>query len=96
MAKTYISMGFYIGVGGVITFKNAKKLVETVEQIPLERILVETDSPYLSPEPYRGQRNQSDHIQYVITKIAAIKGISTEEVEAQTAANWKQVFGVEV
>jgi TatD DNase family protein len=96
MAKTYISMGFYIGVGGVITFKNAKKLVETVEQIPLERILVETDSPYLSPEPYRGQRNQSDHIQYVITKIAEIKEISTEEVEAQTASNWKQVFGVEV
>ncbi len=79
--KEYIAMGYYIGIGGVVTFKNAKKLVETAKEIPLERILVETDSPYLCPEPNRGKRNDSSQIRYVIDKIAAIRGILPEEVE---------------
>lgn len=94
MAREYIQMGFYIGVGGVVTFKNAKKLVDTVREIPLDHILVETDSPYLSPEPFRGQRNESANISYVIDKIAEIKGISLAEVEQQTEYNGRQMYGV--
>ena len=94
MAKQYIRMGFYIGVGGVVTFKNAKKLVETVEKIPLERILVETDSPYLSPEPFRGQRNDSANISYVLQRIAEIKGISPDEAERKTEENGRRMYGL--
>lgn len=89
MALAYVEMGYYIGVGGVITFKNAKKLVETVEKVPLERIVLETDSPYLAPEPYRGKRNTSLSLPYVVDKIAEIKGVSAEEVEAAT---WENAF----
>ena len=85
-------MGFYIGIGGVVTFKNAKKLVETVAQIPLERILVETDSPYLCPEPNRGKRNDSSQIRYVIDRIADIRGIAPEEVEKQTEMNARKMY----
>lgn len=87
MARAYVEMGYYIGVGGVVTFKNARKLVETVEQIPLERILIETDSPYLAPEPFRGQRNSSLHLPRIIQKIAEIKGIHPDDVEMQTYKN---------
>ena len=92
MALEFIKMGYYIGVGGVITFKNAKKLVETVEAIPLERILLETDCPYMAPEPFRGKRNSSLYLPYVVQKIAEIKGISTEEVERVTEANARALF----
>ena len=92
MALEFIKMGYYIGVGGVITFKNAKKLVETVEAIPLERILLETDCPYMAPEPFRGKRNSSLYLPYVVQKIAEIKGISTEEVERVTEANARELF----
>ena len=92
MALEFIKMGYYIGVGGVITFKNAKKLVETVEAIPLERILLETDCPYLAPEPFRGKRNSSLYLPYVVQKIAEIKTISTEEVEHVTEANARALF----
>ena len=81
MALEFIKLGFYIGVGGVVTFKNAKKLVETVAEIPLDRILLETDCPYMAPEPKRGTRNDSSNIPYVIEKIASIKGITAGEVE---------------
>lgn len=74
-------MGYRIGVGGVVTFKNARKLVQTVEAIPLSAIVLETDCPYMAPEPHRGTRNDSRNIPYVIEKIAKIKGISAEEVE---------------
>ena len=94
MAKEYIAMGYYIGIGGVVTFKNAKKLVETAKEIPLERILVETDSPYLCPEPNRGKRNDSSQIRYVIDKIAAIRGILPEEVEKQTEINARNMYGL--
>lgn len=94
MAELFVSMGYYIGIGGVVTFKNAKKLAETAERIPLERILVETDSPYLSPEPYRGKRNHSGNIKYVIEKIAQIRGITPEEVERQTEINARNMYGL--
>lgn len=92
LAKEYVAMGFYIGIGGVVTFKNAKKLVETVAQIPLERILVETDSPYLCPEPNRGKRNDSSQIRYVMDRIADILGIAPEEVEKQTEMNARKMY----
>ena len=74
MALEYVKLGYYIGVGGVVTFKNAKKLVQTVSELPLDRILLETDCPYMAPEPHRGTRNDSSNIPYVIKKIAEIKG----------------------
>ncbi len=92
MAMEFIKMGYYIGVGGVVTFKNAKKLVETVEAIPLERILIETDCPYMAPEPYRGKRNSSLYLPYVVEKIAEIKSVSPEEVERITKANAERLF----
>ena len=79
-AKTFLDMGFYFGIGGVLTFKNAKKLKEAVEYIPMDRIVFETDCPYLAPEPNRGKRNSSLNIPYVIATMAQIKGITEEEV----------------
>lgn len=92
MALEFIKMGYYIGVGGVVTFKNAKKLKETVEAIPLDKILLETDCPYMAPEPYRGKRNSSLYLPYVIEEIARIKGVSTEEVERVTEENARKLF----
>lgn len=92
MAMDYVKMGFYIGVGGVVTFSNAKKLVEVVEAIQLEQILIETDSPYLSPIPNRGKRNDSRNLQFVVEKIAKIKDISPEKVANITKLNAKQLF----
>ena len=94
MAKEFIKMGYYIGVGGVVTFKNAKKLAEAVKEIPLERILVETDCPYLAPEPFRGKRNDSGKLPYVINKIAELKETTPEEVERVTRENAMKLFGV--
>lgn len=93
MAKVFLNMGFYIGLGGVVTFSNARKIKEAVAYIPIERILVETDSPYLAPMPNRGKRNSSLNLPYIIEEIAAIKGMSSKEVEDITAANAKQLFG---
>ena len=87
MAQEFIKMGYYIGVGGVVTFKNAKKLKETVEQIPLEHILLETDCPYMAPEPNRGKRNDSRNIPYIVSKIAELKQVTPEEVERITWQN---------
>lgn len=94
MAKEYVKMGFHIGVGGVVTFKNARKLKETVEEIPLTSIVLETDCPYLAPVPYRGKRNQSGYIRYVAEAVAEIKGVSFEEVVARTRENAREVYGV--
>lgn len=93
-AKIFLDMGFYIGVGGVITFANGKKLKETVEQIPMDRIVLETDCPYLSPVPYRGKRNSSLNLPLVVEAIAEIKGISKEEVECITYENAKSLYGI--
>ena len=87
MAVEFVKMDYYIGVGGVVTFKNAKKLKETVEKIPLERILLETDCPYMAPEPHRGKRNDSTYIPYIVEKIAELKQVTPEEVEQITWQN---------
>ena len=92
MAKEFVKMGYYIGVGGVVTFKNAKKLVQTVQEIPIERILLETDCPYMAPEPHRGTRNSSLNLPYVAAKIAELKGISAEEVISITEQNAYRLF----
>lgn len=86
-ARDYLNMGFYFGIGGVLTFKNAKKLKEAVEYIPLEYLVLETDAPYLAPEPNRGKRNNSSYIHYVAETLAGIKGISKEEVLQTTWEN---------
>lgn len=94
MAQEYVKMGFYIGVGGVVTFKNGRKLKEVVEAIPMEKILLETDSPYLSPEPNRGKRNSSLNIPYIAQTIAEIKGIPYDEVIAVTEANARRMYRI--
>ncbi len=94
MARQLVDMGLYIGVGGVLTFKNARKAVEVAEQIPLERILLETDAPYMAPVPLRGKRCHSAMIVYVAERIAEIKGISLREVLDVTFGNAKELFGI--
>lgn len=95
MAKTYIDMGFYLGIGGVVTFKNAKKLKEVVANTPIEHIVLETDAPYLTPEPNRGKRNASHYLKYVAEAIGEIKGISPEEVIRITTENGLQMYHID-
>lgn len=85
-------MGFYLGVGGVLTFKNARKLREVVEQIPLEYLVLETDCPYLAPEPHRGERNSSLNLTYVVREFARIRGMEEEEVIRATTANALRLY----
>jgi TatD DNase family protein len=85
-------MGFYIGVGGVATFKNGRKLKEVIADVPMESIILETDSPYLAPVPFRGKRNDSSNIKYVVEAIREIKGIETEEIERITFENAKKMY----
>lgn len=92
LALEYVKMGYYIGVGGVITFKNARKLKEAVEAIPLERIVIETDCPYLAPEPYRGKRNESIYLPYVLNEIARIKHMTPAEIEDVTFHNAEKLY----
>lgn len=92
MAKEYVKMGFYIGIGGVVTFKNAKKLKKTVEELPLEHIVLETDCPYMAPEPMRGKRNDSSLLVYVAEKIAELKGVSVDEVIKITTKNAEKLY----
>ena len=94
LAEEFVAMGYFIGVGGVVTFKNGKKLVETVKKIPLEKILLETDAPYLSPEPFRGSRNDSSNLVYVAERIAQIKGITADEVIEVTKRNGERLFHI--
>ena len=93
-AKEYLSMGYYLGIGGVLTVKNSRKLRETVEMAPLDRLLLETDCPYLCPEPNRGKRNSSLYLPFVVSELARIKGIREEEVEAVTEQNARELFGL--
>ncbi len=95
MARDCIKMGFFIGIGGVVTFKNAKKLVNVVKEIPLEAIVLETDSPYLAPEPNRGARNSSVYLKQVAKKIAQIKGISYDDVVDATEKNAGKLYGID-
>jgi TatD DNase family protein len=85
---------YYFGIGGVVTFKNSKKTVEAVSKIPLERLVIETDAPYLTPTPFRGKRNHPIYVEYIAQKIAEIKGISYEEVVEVTTENAKKVYRV--
>lgn len=94
MAKEYVKMGYYIGVGGVVTFKNGRKLKEVVAEIPLTSIVLETDCPYLAPVPFRGKRNHSGYIRYAAEGIAEIKGVSANEVIRQTEENAKKMYGL--
>lgn len=94
MAEKFLDMGFYLGVGGVVTFKNSKKLKEVVEYAPLERILLETDCPYMAPVPNRGKRNSSLNLIYVAEEIGRLKGCSTEEVIARTAENARKMYRI--
>ena len=94
VARECIKMGFYIGIGGVLTFKNARKMVEVMEDTPMDRILLETDCPYLAPEPFRGKRNSSLYLPYVVQKMAEIKGISADEVISITRENARTMYGL--
>jgi len=94
MAKEILDLGFYIAFGGTLTFKNARRAVEVAEYVPLDRILIETDSPYLAPVPERGKRNDSRLIRYVAEKLSEIKGVSIEEIENITFNNAKKCFGI--
>ncbi|MGJ0323207.1 TatD family hydrolase [Aliarcobacter cryaerophilus] len=86
------NMNFYFGIGGVVTFKNAKKLVEILPLIPKEKLLIETDAPYLTPHPYRGVRNEPYYTKYVAQKMAEILNISDEEIQSITTNNAKNLF----
>lgn len=94
MALWLIERGWYIGFTGVVTFKNARRAVEAVRALPLDRILIETDCPYMAPEPYRGRRNDSRYVPLVAAKIAELKGISPEEAGEHTTENAKRLFQI--
>lgn len=93
-ARAFLDMGFFFGIGGVLTFNNAKKLKEAVEYIPMDRIVLETDCPYLAPVPNRGKRNSSLNLPYVVTAMAQIKGISEEEVRAAAWGNAHRLYRI--
>ena len=92
MAREYLNMGFYLGIGGVLTFKNGRKLKEVAEYAPMDRIVLETDSPYLSPVPNRGKRNSSLNLPYVVSALAELKGITEEEVILRTTENARRLY----
>ncbi|GFP78014.1 TatD family hydrolase [Clostridium fungisolvens] len=91
-AKECLKLGYYIGFTGVVTFKNAKKILEVAKEVPLDRMLVETDCPYMAPVPFRGKRNQSDYIRYIVEKLADIKGLEPKEINDQFIKNIKQLL----
>ena len=95
MAKSFLDLGYYIGIDGPITFKNGRKNREVVEYVPLDRLVIETDSPYLTPDPFRGQRNNSTYLKYVVEKIAEIKNVSSEEVERVTYENALKLYRIQ-
>ena len=93
-AREYLNMGYYIGIGGVLTFKNGKKLKEVAQYAPLSQIVLETDCPYLAPVPYRGKRNDSSKLSYVAEELAAIKQVSVEEVIRITTENGRKLYHI--
>ena len=95
MAKDLVRRGWYISFSGVVTFKNAPKVREAVATVPLDRILIETDAPYLAPHPYRGRINHSGLMRYTAEAIAEIKGVSTEEIIEITCKNSFELFGID-
>mgnify|MGYP000971591977 CR=1 FL=1 len=95
MIKQALELGYYISFAGPITFKNSKNAPAIIDMVPLDKMLIETDSPYLSPEPHRGQRNDCRNVKYVAQKIADLKGISLEEIAKQTYENAMKIFEIE-
>ncbi len=96
VCQRYLKLGFYIALGGVVTFKNANKILRVAENIPLERLLLETDSPYLTPMPYRGKRNQPKYVHYVAKKIGELKNVDPDLVRKVTSENAKNFFGLKI
>ncbi len=94
MAKEYIKLGYYIGIGGIATFKNSKKIIDVINNIDIQYILAETDAPYMTPEPFRGKRNRSDYISYIINKIADLKKIDAEELSTILVNNSLNLFNI--
>ena len=94
MAEELLRRGWYLGFDGPITYKNARKALEVLEICPLDRILIETDSPYLTPVPNRGKRNDSRNLVYITEKIAEVKGLTADEIAAATMENGKRLFGI--
>ncbi|WP_373481955.1 TatD family hydrolase [Acetobacterium sp.] len=94
MAKIFLDMGFHLSISGPLTFSNARKLPEVVAMMPLDRLLIETDSPYLTPTPHRGKRNEPAYVRFVAAEIARIRGMAVEEVAEITSQNAKRVFGI--
>lgn len=94
LAREYLNMGFYLGIGGVLTFKNSRKLKEVVEYMPADRLVLETDCPYLSPAPFRGKRNSSLYLPYVVEEVSRLKGIPKEQVEEITYNNARRLYGL--
>ena len=93
-AKRCLDKGYYIAIGGVVTFKNAKDLKEVAKFVPLDRLLLETDAPYLAPVPYRGKLNTPAYLKYIAQEIANLREIDVEQVKEQTTVNAKKVFGI--
>ena len=91
-AGEYLDMGYFLGIGGVLTFKNAKKLKEVAEYAPMDRLVLETDCPYLTPVPYRGKRNSSLYLSYVAEALAELKGMEKDEVIRVTAENARRLY----
>ncbi|MBV7388625.1 YchF/TatD family DNA exonuclease [Pasteurellaceae bacterium TAE3-ERU1] len=96
MADQALDIGFYISVSGIITFRNAQDIRDVIETVPLERLLVETDSPYLAPVPYRGKQNQPAYVREVCEYVATLKGVSTEQLAEVTTENFERLFGCKV
>ena len=94
LARELLERGYYLSFTGVITFKNAKKAIEVIREVPIERLMVETDSPYMAPEPFRGRRNSSLYVYRMAEKIAEIKGMPVEDVERITTENGRRLFGI--
>ena len=94
MAEKFLDMGFYLGIGGVVTFKNSKKLREVVEYMPMDRMVIETDCPYLAPHPFRGKLNEPANVVYIAQEIAKLKNMEIEDVARITTFNAKRMFGI--
>ncbi|OAA91682.1 TatD family hydrolase [Clostridium coskatii] len=94
IVREFLKLGYYIGFTGVVTFKNAKKVVEVAREVPFDRILVETDCPYMAPVPFRGKRNRSEYIKFIIAKIAKIKGVEDSKISQLTIFNMKQLLNM--
>lgn len=92
-ARQIVDLGFYLGIGGVLTYKNSG-LPDAIRDVPLEFLVLETDAPYLTPVPFRGKRNESSYLKYVVAKLAEVKGVSVEEAAAVTTRNAQKIFGI--